>query len=161
MTALLTEGSLKSHPFLNGSSLAFLNHLEEFATEVSFKRGDVIFKECDFADRFYLICEGKVQLEAGTNGDLRVVIQVLGPGEALGWSWLFPPFQWHFSARALEPCEMVELNAAALLVRAEEDPPFGYELMKRTSKQVIRRLHATRQRFVQEMVSRKGGEHPI
>jgi hypothetical protein len=31
-----------------------------------------------------------------------ITIQTLGAGEALGWSWLFPPYQWHFSARAVE-----------------------------------------------------------
>jgi len=23
----------------------------------------------------------------------------LGPGQAVGWSWMFPPYRWHFDAR--------------------------------------------------------------
>ena len=148
MRALLTEGCLKTHRFLDNCTPEFLNHLEEFAREVTFAEGQTILREGQYADRFYLICEGKIQIEAGSNRKPLVAIQTLGAGDLLGWSWLFPPFQCHFSARALEPCRALELNAPALLVRAEDDPIFGYELMKRISNQLIRRLHAVRKRFV-------------
>ena len=155
MSALLTEGCLKPHPFLDGCNSEFLNHLEEFATEVTFKAGETILKEGGYADRFYLICQGKVVLEASCNGGPKIVIQTLGPGDALGWSWLYPPFEWHFSARALESCRAVELNAASLLIRAEEDPAFGYELLKRMSKYVVQRLQATRKRLLKEVNAKR------
>jgi CRP/FNR family cyclic AMP-dependent transcriptional regulator len=151
MTAQLTEGCLKPHPFLDGCSPEFLNHLEEFSTEVTFASGEIILREGDYADRFFLICNGRVALESRGNGKSWITLQVLGPGDVLGWSWLFSPFQWHFSARALDPCRVVALNGAALLIRAEEDPVFGRELFKRIGKQVIQRLQATRKRLVEEM----------
>ena len=158
MTALLTEGQLKVHPFLYEATPEFLNHLEEFSREVSFSKGDIIFKEGDYADRFYLILSGKIALETSTNGKPKATIQVLGAGEALGWSWLFPPFEWHFAARALEPVTAIVLNGASLLIRAEEDPKFGYELMKRVANQVIQRLQATRKRFLQEQKLKEGSD---
>lgn len=161
MTALLTEGCVKPHPFLDNCSPGFLNHLEEFATEVRFARGELILREGDYADRFYLLCGGKVALESRTNGGSGVTVQILGPGDLLGWSWLFPPFEWHFSARAIEPCRAVALNAAALLIRAEEDPVFGCELFKRIGRQVIQRLQATRKRLVEEIKLRKGCDYSI
>lgn len=154
MPALLTEGSLKKHPFLNGSDSTFLNHLEEFSHDVSFEKGEVIFRQGQYADRFYLIREGRIQLETG-DGTPGIVLQVLGAGDILGWSWLYPPFVWHFSARALEHCQVVELNAASLLIRAEEDPCFGYELMKRISKQLIQRLQITREWLWREIITRE------
>lgn len=154
MPALLTEGSVKTHPFLLGCSAEFLNHLEEFARETTFKAGETIFREGEYADRFYLISKGTIQLESGTNGCPGVAIQTLGPGDVLGWSWLYPPFEWHFSARAIEECEVTEINAASLLIQAEEDPEFGYQLMKRISLQLIGRLRATRARLSAEMRSR-------
>ena len=161
MTTLLTEGCLKPHPFLENCSPEFLNRLEEFSTEVRFAPGETILHEGDYADRFYLICAGKVVLDSGTNGSPGVVLQVLGPGEVLGWSWLYAPFEWHFSARAVEPCRAVALNGAALLIRAEEDPVFGRELFKRIGKQVIQRLQATRRRLVEEIKIRKGCDYAI
>jgi CRP-like cAMP-binding protein len=151
MTALLTEGQLADHPFLTGATPDFLNHLDEFSDEISFEKGDVILKEGDYADRFYLILTGKVALQTSTNGKPNITVQILGPGDILGWSWLFPPFEWHFGARAIEPCTAVVINGASLLIRAEEDSKFGYELMKRISKHVIQRLQSTRKRFIDEI----------
>lgn len=150
-TLMLNEGKLARQPFVTNASPEFLNCLANVATEGAFRKGEVIFREREFADRFFLILSGKVGLETRRNSGSSVVIQTLGPGEALGWSWLFPPFLWHFTATALEPCRVLAFNAASLLVRAEEDPVFGYELMKRISRQVILRLQATRERFTHKL----------
>jgi hypothetical protein len=66
----------------------------------------------------------------------------------LGWSWLFPPFSWHFQARAIEPTTVISLNGAHLLVSAESNHEFGYELMKRVAQVVIRRLQITRKQLI-------------
>ena len=50
----------------------------------------------------------------------------------------------HFQARVVEPTTAIVLNGAHLLVVAEEDHDFGYELMKRVAQVVIRRLQSTR-----------------
>jgi hypothetical protein len=77
-----------------------------------------------------------------------VLVQILGPGDVLGWSWLFPPFTWHFRALALEPTNAIVLDGAHLLVTAERNRDFGYELMKRVAQVVIHRLQATRKQLV-------------
>ncbi|HVK57579.1 MAG TPA: cyclic nucleotide-binding domain-containing protein [Candidatus Kapabacteria bacterium] len=150
MPALLTEGCLKDHPFLNDCTSSFLNHLEEFAREVTFEPGQVILKEREYGDKFYLIRSGKVRLELGT-GKSTITIQLLKAGDILGCSWLNPPFEWHFTARALDRCELVELNAASLLIRAEEDSEFGYQLMKRLSIHMVQRLEALSNRLKLEL----------
>ena len=52
------------------------------------------------ANQFYLIASGKITVEAHEPADGTMVVQTLGAGEVLGWSWLLPPFVWHFQARA-------------------------------------------------------------
>jgi CRP/FNR family cyclic AMP-dependent transcriptional regulator len=70
----------------------------------------------------------------------------------LGWSWLFPPFAWHFRARALEPTNAIVLNGAHLLIAAERKRDFGYELMKRVAQVVIHRLQATRKQLLDQQI---------
>ena len=77
-------------------------------------------------------------------GHSQIVIQTIGAGDALGWSWLFEPFTWHFDAWADEPTRALFFHAAQLREQCEEDPKLGYELMKRISRVVIHRLQATR-----------------
>ena len=98
------------HPFFAGMRPQHLEILATGATEAKYVAGEVIFREDEPASQFYLIGKGRVGLEAHEVADGTVPIQTLGPGEVLGWSWLFPPFAWHLQARAVEPVEAVVLD---------------------------------------------------
>jgi hypothetical protein len=62
----------------------------------------------------------------------------------LGWSWLFPPYFWHFNARAVEPTDAFFLNAPPLRAECESDHELGYELIKRIAQVMLKRLQAIR-----------------
>jgi CRP/FNR family transcriptional regulator, cyclic AMP receptor protein len=114
------------------------------ATERVFQAGEIIFREGEPANRFYLIEHGGVALEAHEPAGGTFPIQSLLAGDVLGWSWFLPPFVWHLQARALETTSVLVLDAARLLVAAEEDHAFGYRLMKRVVQVLLARLKATR-----------------
>ena len=88
------------HPFFIGMNRRQLALLTDCAISVQFKKGQVIFREGEIANRFYLLETGKVILEAGAGDGDPVVIDTIGAGDLLGWSWVFPPNTWHFTARA-------------------------------------------------------------
>ena len=66
----------------------------------------------------------------------------------LGWSWLFPPYYWHFDARAVELTEAVFLHGAPLREECEADHDLGYELVKRMAEVMLKRLQATRRQLL-------------
>ena len=136
------------HPFLRNMSDEHLNLVAQNAKEVQLQAGQVLFREGEPANRFFLIISGKVALEAATDHG-EIDIQTVGSGEVLGWSWLFPPFSWHLTARVIEPTNAIVLDGAHLLVTAEEDHDFGYDLMRRISQVVINRLMASRSKLEQ------------
>lgn len=139
----LTE-AISKHPFFHDLKPEHLAVLTVGAKTRDFKAGDVLFREGEPASEFYLIESGRVAVEARAPAHGTVGVQTVGAGEVLGWSWLFPPFAWHFQARAVEPGHAIVLDGAHLLVAAERNGVFGYELMKRVAQIVIRRLQATR-----------------
>ena len=143
-----TTSHIADHPFLSSFSREHLNRILEKATEVQFEPGEIIFKENDPANRFYLLEYGKVALETQVPRDGTVTVHTLEGGDVLGWSWLFPPFVWHFQARAIEPTNAIALDGAHLLVLCENDHELGYELMKRMTQVVIQRLQATRRQWL-------------
>lgn len=116
--------------------------LAEHATATDFIVDQVIFREGDLANRCYLILYGCVALEASVPDGATRVIDRLGPGEVLGWSWMFPPFRWHFSARALTPTKAIFVYGSRLLGCCEGDPVLGYELAKRMAAVAIGRLQS-------------------
>jgi|SRR6185503_11430299 len=135
------------HGFFAGMKPEHLGLLTEDAKTAQFKAGDLLFREHEPANQFYLIESGKIALEAHEPAGGTSSVQTLAPGDVLGWSWLFPPFAWHFQARAIEPASVIVLSGAHLLVIAERNHDFGYELMKRVAQVVIRRLQATRKQL--------------
>jgi CRP/FNR family cyclic AMP-dependent transcriptional regulator len=139
---------IAEHPFLKGLKPEHLRVVVDNAMRMHYQPGDVIFCEGDPANRFYLIEKGKVSLEAHRRDEAPVPVQTLGAGDVLGWSWLFPPYHWHFDARALEPTTAIFVYGTRLREACENDPAFGYELMKRMTQVVIQRLQATRQQLL-------------
>jgi CRP/FNR family cyclic AMP-dependent transcriptional regulator len=134
--------------FFRGMKPEHLAGVTAGAQEIQFNTGAVLFREDEPSNQFYLIESGKIALETRQPGQDAKVIQILSDGEVLGWSWLFPPFAWHFEARAIAPTKIISLSGGHLLVMAEEDHGFGYELMKRVGQVLIHRLQATRKEFV-------------
>lgn len=122
--------------------------LTECAREVHFEAGETLFREGEPANQFFLIESGCVVLEAHEPANGTIVIQNVRAGGVLGWSWLFPPFVWHFQARAGEATNAIALSGAHLLIAAERDHEFGYELMKRVSQVIIHRLQTTRKQLL-------------
>jgi CRP/FNR family transcriptional regulator, cyclic AMP receptor protein len=144
MNALFEVETIQ-HPFLENIPPEHLEILMDKAVHEQFAPGEMILQKGEPANRFFLIESGKVAIES--NG---ATVQVLEGGEVLGWSWLFPPFAWHFNARAIQPTECLVLNGGHLLVTAEEDHEFGYNLMRRVAQVVIGRLQATRHKMLQD-----------
>jgi CRP/FNR family cyclic AMP-dependent transcriptional regulator len=132
------EATILQHPFLERFSTEDQEHFFKNAHEVEFESNEVIFQDGDPANRCFLIQSGEIAIEVGTGA--KNIVQTLESGDVLGWSWLFPPFSWHGSARATKATKCIVIDGAHLLVRAESDPQFGYDLMKRISQVLIGRL---------------------
>src|SRR5664279_3731266 len=105
---------------MNGGQLALLANC---AMTVQFKKGEVIFREGDVADRLYLIETGKVSLESISGM----------PDPRLGWSWLFPPQTRTYTTHAVEPVTAIFFYGKVLRECCENDHSLGYELLKRMS----------------------------
>ena len=143
-----SESVIAKHPFLEGMSPHYVRLLCDCSLPTKFAAGELIFREGDTANRFYLLQKGRVALEAYVQHKGHTCIQVLGAGDVLGWSWLFPPYLWRFSARALEPIDALFIYGTPLREQCESDHDLGYELMKRTAQVMMKRLQATRWQLV-------------
>jgi CRP/FNR family transcriptional regulator, cyclic AMP receptor protein len=139
---------LLDHPFLQGMSAHHIRILGDCARQVHFESGELIFREGDPADRFYLIQKGKVSLESRRQDKGNPVIQTIEAGEVMGWAWMIPPAFWHFDARAVEATDAMYIHGKLLREECESDHDLGYELYKRMAEVMLRRLQATRRRLL-------------
>jgi CRP/FNR family cyclic AMP-dependent transcriptional regulator len=138
------EPILANHPFFKGFEQRYMQLITGCASNVRFPAGTFIFREGEPASTFYIIRQGKVVLETMAAPYGALTIQTVENGDVLGWSWLFPPYRWHFSARTFEETRAIALDGVCLREKAEADHDFGYELVKRVTQIMMDRLQATR-----------------
>jgi CRP/FNR family cyclic AMP-dependent transcriptional regulator len=139
---------LATQPFLGGLTAAQLDKLSFWSKRTVFHAGTRLFREGHRADRFWLIREGHVTLDTHVPGHGDVIVETLGPGAVLGWSWLFPPYRWHFSASAVETTLAVELDGPGVRELCERDKELGYFLVHQFMAVVVERLQNTRLRLL-------------
>jgi len=136
------------HPFLVGMNPAQLALLTNCAMAARFKKNETILREDEFANRLYLIESGRVLVESGADFSKPVAIETIGAGDLLGWSCMFPPYVWQFSARAIEPTTAIFFYSSILREYCEKNHSLGYELLKRMSAVMVKRLKAARRQLL-------------
>jgi CRP-like cAMP-binding protein len=142
------EHILAEHPFFQGLQEEHLHVINGCASNIRFDPEHYLFREGEPADRFYIIRQGKIAVEIYAEQKGKIIIDTLGEGEVLGWSWLIPPYSWHFDARTLEMTRAIALDGKCLRTKCENDPALGYEIMKRFADIMEQRLQATRLRLL-------------
>ena len=138
------EQILTEQPFLKDLGSNHIKTLVGCATNVAFKSGEFIIREGEEANAFYFIRHGRVLIETHVPQKGPIVIRSRKAGEILGWSWLVPPYRWHFDARAVEQTRAIALDGKCLREKCEQDHDLGYEIMKRFGLVIAQRLEATR-----------------
>ena len=135
---------LREQPFFADFPPEYVELVAGCARNHVFNAERYLFHEGDPANEFFLVRHGKVALEISAPGRSPVMFATLAPGEIVGASWLVPPYQWMFDARAVELTRAIGIDAACLRGKCEADHHLGYEMMKRFLPVFVKRLHATR-----------------
>jgi len=138
------ESVIKEHPFFADMPDRHLEFITGCAKNVQFAEGQIIFHEGDPANEFYFIREGLVAVDLLIPTRGATTIQTVGEGEIVGWSWVSPPYQWHFGGRALQRTRALAFDAKCLRNKCEEDHDLGYEVLSRFVSVISARLDATR-----------------
>ncbi|MFF5537129.1 Crp/Fnr family transcriptional regulator [Streptomyces cinerochromogenes] len=126
----------------------YREQLMRLAREVSFEAGTRLFEEGRRADRFWIVRTGTVALHLHVPGRRPAVIESLGNGELVGWSWHFPPHLWHLGAEAVSPVRAWEFDAEAVRAMCAADPELGRAVAVWVGRVIAQRLHATRIRLL-------------
>ena len=139
---------LRDVPLFSGLSEPELELIAGCGSNVNFKEGELLFKDGEEANTFYVLRHGSVALETFVPTRGAVTIETIDAGEVVGWSWLFPPHRWHFDARAVSLVRATSFDGACLRDKCMADPKLGYDLMFRFAQVLIERLQWTRQRLL-------------
>ncbi|EME55069.1 Crp/Fnr family transcriptional regulator [Amycolatopsis decaplanina] len=124
------------------SSVIAIGRIEDYET------GARLFDEGGDADRCWLVISGHIVVDAHLGARGSVPLQSVGPGEPLGWSWLIPPYRWHFGAETAAPTRALVLDAERLRALIESDDALGFHFSRALLEALATRLQATRLRLL-------------
>jgi CRP/FNR family transcriptional regulator, cyclic AMP receptor protein len=144
----VSPDALAGHEFVRGLAARYVALLAGAARLAAVQPGHRFFDEGGLASRLWLISSGHVALDLLGPGPQRLIVETIGAGEAIGMSWLAPPFRWQFGAEAIQPTTAFELDTEVLSGLCDADPEFGYLLIRRLMTVAVHRLHATRIRML-------------
>ncbi|MEU3413260.1 MULTISPECIES: cyclic nucleotide-binding domain-containing protein [unclassified Streptomyces] len=129
--------------------------LMEVAQEVSFPEDSRIFEAGGTADRFWVIRSGAVHLDTEVTSRQRVTVAMLGAGDLLGWSWLFPPYEWDFGAVAFTDVRAYQFDGPSVLGLCVEDPLLGLSVVRTVAEILAHRLETTRGKLMEQYTIRR------
>jgi signal transduction histidine kinase len=142
---MITIEMLKRFPLLAYLPHKDLDELTEICEIETHEAGEMYFHEGDPADKLRLVLLGKVALDKhiqmGRHGTVRRAnVSIVGPGGAIGWSALVPPYVFTLSGVCLEPCKFITLDAKKLREFMQQNPQTGNRLMTGIAEMVGGRL---------------------
>lgn len=149
------ERLFRDHPFFREMDPRHVEILVACASNVRFAEGEFLCREGEEAQSFFFVRSGLVALEVHVPGRGAMQLETVGEGGVIGWSWLVPPYRWHFDGRAVEPTRALALDGVCLRNKCDEDHDLGYAILKRFFYLVQQRLEATRVQLIGEYSDRK------
>src|SRR6056297_3289763 len=122
---MLTRDSLRSMLILENLSDEMLDLLIPFIDVREYEAREVIFREGDRSDYFYMIKSGKVLLEKRISSKITVSIASIKPGLSFGWSALLSD-PLRLDAVCSEASTIYTLDAKESMKLTEDNPKMGY-----------------------------------
>ena len=141
---------LSAHEFFSEFSDDVLKFLCECSSMREIKKGQILFRQGEHADKFYVVRSGLISIQMPAIMGPALEIQAVDEDQVLGWSWLISPYRWNFQTKAEEDSELLQFDGVAILARCEQEPKFGYELLKKFAGLMSVRLNAARQKMMDE-----------
>jgi CRP/FNR family cyclic AMP-dependent transcriptional regulator len=141
---MISPEALRRYPIFAGQSLYMLKEIALISDEIALEVDEWLFNERAEATEFYIIMEGAISLclNLHLNGTVQHVetMSPLGKGEVIGWSSLVRPYQYTLGAKATKRTRLLAIEAAPLRELLEDNPAYGYYLLKNLTEVMGERL---------------------
>jgi CRP-like cAMP-binding protein len=140
--------------------------------ELSFKAGDVVFRQGEPAERFYGLLEGEIELSLVfkdkvlkteieyeeaiqarmVDQEKQIVVDAVKPGQVFGWAALVAPEKRTVTAKCATDCRIAALAAADLKALLAANPGVGYGLLEKLCRIISQRLENRTEKLIETWV---------
>ena len=128
---MVTTEDLKKMVIMTHLKDDMLDRIISITDVLKFEDQEIIFRQGDIADRFYMVKRGKVLLEQRLAEKISVSVGSIKPGFAFGWSTMIEEGYYTTDAVCAEPCEIFSMKGDKIRALCDKDPYMGYLLSRR------------------------------
>ncbi len=117
-----------------------LDNLAKIIDVLRFDRDEILFRENDPAERFYMMRSGNVLLEQRISDQVTACIGSIKPGFSFGWSAMIEDGLYTVDAVCVEPSEIYSFKRDRIQKLFMQNPEMGLRMYKRLLVIVKKRL---------------------
>jgi CRP/FNR family transcriptional regulator, cyclic AMP receptor protein len=143
---MLALSILQSMPIFGGVNIKVLELILSMSPSISVKENNYIFKEGDAGGSMYVILEGSVAIERIWHDQL-YTLRKLKKGDCFGEMALIDLSPRSASVRALENCDLIQIDSSTLINIYQEDVEQFTMIQMNMGREVSRRLRIADQRI--------------
>ena len=137
---MVTREDLKQIVMLTYLTDPMLDNLAQIIDILKFDRDEILFRENDPAERFYMMRSGNVLLEQRISDKVTACIGSIKPGFSFGWSAMVENGLYTVDAVCVEPSEIYSFKRNRIQKLFEQDPEMGLRMYQRLVVIIKKRL---------------------
>ncbi len=122
------------------------DRLSQIIDVLKFDNDEILFKEGEPAERFYMLRSGNVLLEQRISDKVTACVGSVKPGFSFGWSTMVDNGVYTSDAVCVEPSEIYSFKRDKINKLFEQDAEMGFRMYQRLLEMIKTRLdYRTRQ----------------
>lgn len=150
---LVSPKGLKQIIMLGYLTDSMLEKLADIIDLLQFDSEEMIFRQNDPADRFYMLSRGHVLLEQKITPKVTACVGSIKSGYSFGWSAMIENSLYTTDARCIEASETFSFRSEKIRKLCTEEPEIGYRIYQRLLVIIKKRYDYRTEQFRQAIIN--------
>jgi CRP-like cAMP-binding protein len=150
---MINTETLSQFSLFSGLPDSLLEEIAAISREAAFKKGELVFREGERADKLHFLLDGGIVLRVNlTSRPESVTVSfVSSPFQSFGWSGVVPPYHYTASAECDADSNLLIISAEPFMKLLEQNPESGFKVMQRITVIIADRLRNSRQALLKTL----------
>ena len=153
--SVLTKEDLKHIVMIEHLTDAMQDRLSQIIDVLKFDKDEILFREGEPAERFYMLRSGNILLEQRISDKVTACVGSVKPGFSFGWSAMVDNGVYTTEAVSIETSEIYSFKRDKINNLFEQDPEMGFRMYQRLLEIIKKRLDYRTGQFRHAI-----GDHP-
>jgi CRP-like cAMP-binding protein len=137
---VLTKEDLKHIVMIDHLTDEMQDRLSQIIDVLKFDKDEILFREGEPAERFYMLRSGNILLEQRISDKVTACVGSVKPGFSFGWSAMVDNGVYTTEAVSIEPSEIYSFKRDKINNLFEQDPEMGFRMYQRLLEIIKKRL---------------------